>query len=249
MITLNDIYSACEKGDVDFIKKFLESDLFKKSNQVSVHKMLLHSSMKNQFGIIKCIWESNEARYDFQPKDEIKELVKTACKNGSLDIVTYLLEQPDFNRDDSEIPFVGILFASSYGNLNIIQYILKNFTNSSVLTMGLENGSVLDAACEEGRLNVVKYFFESPEVKIKFKLQDKDDLLFKSAYDHNQFEILQYFIFDLNLEKNESIKEYMTHCFKNEVDNMFKIRDLKQSLTNELDDSINHSYQNKKLKV
>jgi hypothetical protein len=249
MITAQEVYNACKNGDVNFLKNFLDSDLFKYSNQISVNQMLIHSCFNNQLEVVKCIFDSGECRKGFKILSEVSELLKTTCEKGYFELSKFLLEQPEFKdkNANSYAPMVAALYASSFGHLNILKYVIKSFTDDPLLNKGLKNGSILEAACEEGKLEIVKYLMESQDLIIKFNLQDNNNQLFRATYEHNQFEVLRYFIFDLNLEKTETIKEYMSHVFKKDVDNMFNIRDLNKSLNKELSHQSDNSF--KKLKV
>jgi ankyrin repeat protein len=251
MITVQEVYNACKNGDINFLKNFLDSDLFKYSNQVSVHQMLLHGCFDNQLEIVKCIFDMWEARRTFKVLDEVRELVKITCEKGYFEITKFLLEQPELKDENanSDAPMMAALYCSSFGHLNILKYIFESFPDDPLMLKGLKNGIILDAACDEGRLEIVKYLMESPDIKIKFGLQDNGNQLFRAAYDRNHFEVLRYFIFDLNLEKTEDIKEYMSHVFKKDVDNMFNVRELNKSLKEELSTQSDNTSISKKPKV
>jgi hypothetical protein len=225
------VYAACQNGDTEIIKNLLDSEGYKNTNQISTSRMLLTANDYNQLGIIKCILESNEARKKIDPLDVIKELVKTSAKKGYLGITKYLLEQPEvINNKKTEVPVSAALNAINYGKLDTLEYILDNFHDNTVLNRSLKIGTLLSEACKDGELEIVKYLLDKTKVNIHFN----DDLCFKSSYDEDQFEVLRYFIFDLDLEKTGIIKDYMNQIFKPEVGNMFELRDLNKSLNQEL---------------
>lgn len=248
MITVNNVYEACKNGDVQFLQDFLNSDLYKYSNQVSTNQMLMLGCMKNQPGIVKCIFESNEARKGIDILKEIRELVKITCEKGNFELTKYLLERPELKDEnaDSEAPLMAALYCCSCGHLEILKYILSSFPDEPLISRGLQNGNLLVAACEDGHIEVVKYLLESSKLQINFELEGNQYKLFTSAYDNNQFEVLRYFIVDLDWKKTDSIKEYMAKKFKPEVDNLFNMRELNKYLNEELNDNLPH---NKKLKV
>jgi ankyrin repeat protein len=232
-ISENDVYYACSQGDVRFITKFLESDLFRYSNQVSVTNMLYHACFNNKFEIVKCIFESPAARKGFTPLEAIRELIKTTCKKGNLEISKYLLDQPELRDEynsNSDIPLLSALMSSDCGRLDILKYTLDSFPDNTQLNNALNNGSLINSACDEGRIEIIKYLLDRAKLDIHFN----EEQFFRCAYDNNQFEVLRYFIFDLNLEKTKAIEDYMAPVFKTEVANMFELREINKSLNENL---------------
>ena len=248
MITVSKVYDACKNGNVQFLQDFLNSDLYKSSNEVSTNQMLMLGCMKNQLDIVKCILASHEARKGLDILKEVRELVKITCQQGNFELTKYLLEQPELKDEnaDSEAPLMAALYCCSLGHLDILKYIVDSFPDEPLISRGLQNGNLLVAACEDGHIEVVKYLLESSQLQINFELEGNQYKLFTSAYDNSQFEVLSYFIVDLDLKKTDSIKEHMAKTFKPEVDNIFNMRDLNKSLKEELNDNQPH---NKKLKV
>jgi ankyrin repeat protein len=154
MITVSKVYDACKNGDVQFLHDFLNSDLYKNSNEVSTEQMLMLGCMKNHLDIVKCIFESHEARKGMYILKEIRELVKITCEKGYFELTKYLLEQPELKDENAkpEAPMMAALYCCSCGHLEILKYIVDSFPDEPMISKGMQNGNLLVAACEDGHI-------------------------------------------------------------------------------------------------
>jgi len=112
-------------------------------------------------------------------------------------------------------------------------------------------------ACTFQRFDEIKYLLTSPELKIHADVHTLEDIGFAhlSGDKPGGKEIIEYLIFEYNIEKTPFIEEilgfedYLSQKVKDlsqEYKKMFEARDLKNSLTNELEDKNNT---NKKAKL
>lgn len=96
-------------------------------------------------------------------------------------------------------------------------------------------------AAYKGHLNIVQYLLTSTELKKHADIHKNHDESFIWACNHNQLEIIKYFIFDRNIEKTKNIKNYLYSNSSHPANHMFKARELSDELENELfSDSINN---------
>lgn len=87
--------------------------------------------------------------------------------------------------------------------------------------------------CHVGDLDKVRYLLTSPELTIHANVHALGDTPFYKAMNNKNYEIIEYFIFELNIQKDSSIKSYLNIFSKKEeelVDKMFQARDLAISL-------------------
>jgi phage pi2 protein 07 len=95
------------------------------------------------------------------------------------------------------------------------------------------------------RMEIVKYLLFSPELTEHINIHDYKDKAFETALRAQKMDILEYFIFDLNIQKTEYIEDYIYEFSKWEVEDMFNRRELKTSLDNELSVNDNNIKKNK----
>lgn len=100
-------------------------------------------------------------------------------------------------------------------------------------------------ACLHGDLEVIKYLLTSSDLKQQADIHFQRDVGFKYAC-QNSLDIVRFFVFDMNIEKTLTIKQYLKKFPNEQVENMFKLRELNQKLEKELDSA---NIRNKQIKV
>jgi hypothetical protein len=129
----------------------------------------------------------------------------------------------------------------------------ENFINYPKDVLAL----TFEVACKAGQLDVVQYILTSPQ--LQELLEDKNiETGFIQAFENEKIPVLQYLIFDLNIEPTmkiyESMKGYAvsgllfkmdTSTHVNQIQNMFKIRDLNLKLQEELSSNKPNKQKNK----
>lgn len=104
---------------------------------------------------------------------------------------------------------------------------------------GLEE--FLISACYAGNLEAVKYLLTSPELNIRPDIHMKRDSPFYFSLFQKHLDVIEYLIFELNIEKTQNITDYLNSPDK-EMDNAiinkakfwFEKKDLNQSLNKNL---------------
>jgi hypothetical protein len=105
------------------------------------------------------------------------------------------------------------------------------------------------------KLEHIKYLLTSPELTKHANVHVGNDSLFKelliNIYDDAALDVISYLIFDYNIAKTPTIEKILNFSdskITDTVKNMFKIRELNESLTNDLIDYNNNSnYKKNKL--
>lgn len=95
----------------------------------------------------------------------------------------------------------------------------------------------------QGKFNTMKYLLESDCLCKKPNLNYKNNLLFRTIYADNEYELLKYLIFELKIEKTVRIIEELESNPNQYVSRMFLLRELDTDLIN------NNEIKSKKIKV
>lgn len=179
-------------------------------------------------------------------KDSSQEFLNlkftSLCLAGNLAEVAYVLTSPELTvhadihtRDD-----IGFIYACQKQDFLLIKYLLSSPDLKEHANINAKDDLALTYACSsDGSLDIVKYLLSSPDLKKHSDLHNDNDAVFKSACANHHLDILQYFIFDLNIAKSLSISTYLNDKsydseFIEKVNHLFSLRELGQTLTTEL---------------
>ncbi len=98
-----------------------------------------------------------------------------------------------------------------------------------------------------GSLDLVRYLITSEDLKKKPDIHFGNDFLFRhSCYVENK-QMLQFLIFECDIQKTENIIEYLDEHPSAEAEKLFRLRSLKLSLIEDL--KINSSINKKNIKI
>lgn len=249
--------TACENNDFEKINELLKSkDSFVRDTvyrQDTYNNPLIICIQNGNLEMLKYLTSSPHLEKHFDINKDIHHLFNHACNVGEIDIIDYLLNNPEiqFQTRYEGLISKGINITAKNGHLNTLKY-FRNLPREEreVYEIEAENSYILNEACVQNHLSMVKYLFEEPKI-IYYKDKIKDlEHAFEIATKKKHLDILKFFIFDLNIPQNDTIKQYLRYLPIEERDvihKCFEIREVNQSLTNEL--TTNSSAKNKKLKV
>lgn len=136
------------------------------------------------------------------------------------------------------------LMACSFGDLNVVNLLESDIENlQDSLNLGLQWASA------NGHIEVVHYLLTSPICKEKINIHHNNDSTMKSACMENRINIIEYLIFDYNIEKTNEIINYMAEYDLDNIQNFFVKRELKEKLTEDLTKESNNYVKPSKRKV
>jgi hypothetical protein len=201
----------------DYISPKAESfSLFRKRRKFNFFKALFFTLKSKKIRKILDLYLrqqiASENKYFRQYRGQNKKFINnglfSACQNGRLDEVQYLLTSPEL-KENADI----------------------NFGDDSYI------GNPLTNACFGGHLEIVQYLLFSKTLKENVKIANFGTSAFEAAFLNNHIHILKYLIFEIKIEKTEEIKKIIAHSpitGSSNIDNLFQIRELNSKLNNEL---------------
>lgn len=172
-----------------------------------------------------------------------------ACINNDIDIVKYCLTSPELKvhaeiHADEGQPLRN---ACKFGHLDIVQYLIASPDLKEHASPQHPDNIFLYSAYDNNRLEVIKYLLGSPEVLNKPDIHINKDETFIDCTKYKLYDIVNYLIFDLNIEKTEYISTYLKNNPDEKVNSWLDLRDLNKNLNESLSSDTNN--QQKKPKI
>ena len=249
-----ELVQACISGDINLVDSVI--DLYENQNFKIFKKiggaLLGHSFLENQsqpyyFGAIASCAEGhlNLVRYllitDKIPFDlckhiDIDSLVFAACENCHKEIIEFLCNSNELSKNGT-IRFnsdIVLHNACMNGHLDMVKYLLtsNNIKEHCDIHSADDRAIVYSFMYEHS--DIADYLLKSPNLNEHANIHAQNDLIFKHASEHDSKKILEYLIFDLNIDLNDSIKEYLANNPNEDVERMFKIREMSGDLDKKL---------------
>jgi ankyrin repeat protein len=226
---------ACWDGNLNKIEFFLTSS--KLSRNVNIHyddDAGLHNACSNHnLEVVDYLLTSPKLKEHADIHSCLDWPLSLAAKVGDLEIVKFLLTSPklkdkaNIHADDD----YAFHLACANGHLEVVKYML---TSSELDEHAhIHPYSNYKIIIENGHLDILKFLLESK----KLNVHAENDLIFISACNQGNLKIIQYLIFDLNIDVNENIKNYLKseiNPFVEKVKHMFEMRETNESLEKEL---------------
>jgi hypothetical protein len=163
-----------------------------------------------------------------------------AAKNRHLDCANLLSSYVNQCENSFGKTFHEFLEACSSGNLPYVEFLSTHEDTAHVITTVVNykldefrpTNEAFIAACENGHLNVVKYLTSDPHLQERVNPGFVDQDIFITI---TNIEIIQHFIFDLNLPKNHRIFSVINSISEDTVEKLLEKRDLFQNLEKSLE--------------
>jgi hypothetical protein len=238
------IYKACETGDLNAVKSFLDSNEAKCENEVSGYMMTLAAIKGGHFEILETLWNSSFKHEDTFKKFYFDTYTSQICSYDRFDMLKFVLEHPIVikTQDQSLMSILPRSVAGS-GRLQMLEYLFEKFPNNPGLNANVIEGDILIHAARNGHLNIIEYIFNHNKYKGQIDIHLYKDEAFRVACKSNHLDVLKYFIFDLNIKKTQDIINHI-----NNDHSIMKLFDT-QELNNSLKKELAHNQINKKVKI
>ena len=162
---------------------------------------------------------------------QLNDELLNACQKGNLEIVKYILTNPDFvkyiltnpdlkkysNINDKNNKVRDALICSCIkGHLAIVKYLLTSPDLKEHVNVNDKDNiggyTNLIYACMYDRLDLVKYLLTSPDLKEHADINQKDNngmtgLMYACRYSH--LDLVKYFIIELNINTDENMMRWL----------------------------------------
>jgi ankyrin repeat protein len=248
----HEFHVACIKGNLDLVKYLLTSNELE--NNADIHfendECISLACRYGNLEVLKYLLTSPDLKSHANPHSQSSDAFRWACKNGHLNIIKYFLFDPSINDKFQlqKYSYEAIIRGIYYDKIEVVDYIL-NSTEIHHQNINYDKERILEAACECGRLDILKYLIQLPYFNQKLDFHFNNDSCFKGACSYSHLDIIEFLIFEQQLEQTEEIKNHLyssDNTITHKINDFFKIRDLHNSLELELS---KNKLQHKQLKV
>lgn len=221
--------AACSNGNLIQVRKYIKS---LKIEKLHLGQGLELACIFGHIKIVEYLLSSKELKEHAEIDYRKNIAIMKACKHGHLDIVKYLLESPKLKKhanihitvsDMEDYPF---MLAAEYNQDEIVKYLMELKDKNKPDIKSSEYGVVKEYLLK-GNLEMFKYIVEKEKIDIHLD----NDYCFKFAVERKHYQILNYLIFDLNININSEIENHLIKNKEEEIKEMFKKRELNNKLS------------------
>jgi ankyrin repeat protein len=216
-------------------EKFLKLVQRDSENEEALSLLFIRACINGDLEKIKYLLTSSYLKKHAQISHNNYQGFFEACERGSLDIVKYLLTSPEL-KEHADIHAKEdyiINLAVNYEYTDIINYLLFSSDLQEHADINGDNCEAIYSACYNGSFDLVKWFLNDNRLKEKTHLPNSLAKAVKGCLEMEQTKILEYLIFDINIEKSNEIELVLKNHkrnFSKVAESMFQSRDLNQEL-------------------
>jgi hypothetical protein len=170
------IYGACQVGDIETIKNFLNSNSSNAGFTARKDMMLMHAVKHDQIKLINFMLETFKLSHN--EKKIIPNVANFAISNNKLKVFESIIE--NFFNDESLIDTLEkgktLRIASSIGNLDAIKYILNNDNLKKYVNIHVNDDAIFREAFEAKQKHVLHYFIFDLNIEITSNIKNMIDI-------------------------------------------------------------------------
>lgn len=230
------LFQSCRNGNTAFIKEFMESSILKEySSPSTVWQMLEDSGLNKHLEIIKYVLQSEYLMGIVEKEVPFQKCFQTACRVGDLPTIKYLIEDLKIDLTFLYIA-TGCYELIKNNEIESLKYILNQPQSEDFLKIEIRFPNLIRNACEHGHMEILQYLMSFPKLQVNnesYLFINPTEIL-KSAIVYEQAEVVKFLIFNLNLEKNNEIIDYLKKNPNQEINNLFALKELNKTLNSEL---------------
>lgn len=205
-----------------------------------------HYSTLNDYFVTAC----REGDLDEVKRINAKFKPKLKSKNKFIQIAQSIITKIKNNNVYLDVHHYDdrcLRYACEKGHLEVVRYLLTSDELVEKCNINVENDYPFRIACMHGHFELVKYLCTSSEFTQHSNIHANNEHGICAAYENNHMDIIKFLVFDMNIPKTKDIEIYIKEHDAEGLENLFKAREIHQSLSNELTPQLNQ--QKKKLKV
>ena len=247
-------YIACTNGDLDTVKNLYQDydrakssvfsafiNIFKPIIDPHYHEdsALLNACSYGHHHIVEYLLNQNNFANGLNVESKIETCLSFIMKSGNLELTKLMLSLIEKKPSLTSHISLGFNSACAKGHLDIVKYVLEesdfNWIAYDKKTRSKEDYSLVYSgfidSCKRGQLEIVKYIVESPGLKEKIDFNK-----FHSRISVNNVDIIRYFIFDLNIKKEDPFiaKLNISSNIAEQMDSFFKIKEMHTEINQEI---------------
>ena len=172
--------------------------------------------------------------------DQVVTAMNIACRYSHFDLIKYVfsLEKSHNIKLNEQILFNAVDNAARLGKIDVISFFFLpgELSNSSKIPIHKYGSSLLITAVRENQYEVVEFLLSNNKLKNHIDIHQQNDLAFKYTVKNNNEKLLEFFIFDMNIQITKDIEEFLLIDLpSNQIaKRMFAARDLNDVLEKEL---------------
>lgn len=225
---------ACRNGQVEILKHLFTTEEFQSEYAPIGYYGGLVASDAGKTNVLEYFLNS-EKFAPFITNEKIMEFFYSACSSDYINVLDYLIKLPKFIQynDLHDVWYKGCLLASEAGKTNVLDYLL----NSEEFTPFIKNekiGEFFYRACAFNHVNILDYLVKLPKFIQNNSLHNACNQGMIRACDQNSVEVMRYLIFNLKMNMTSDTKDHLTGADKDDILNLFKIRELNENLYEDL---------------
>lgn len=233
---------------------------FKDLSQKELNHRYINACNQGNLEVIRYVLTSPELKHHADINTDNGFGLQAACEYGDLTIVKYLIHSPELKENiiingNIDEGFLGACLLDDQRGFRLVEYLLTSPELKQHADINIDNGQGFIVAVNRNNLKLAKYLTSSPDLTTHINPHTKDDLAFmlimqNALLEDKNLDILNYLIFDLNIQKTEKIgvllesQKYRKglgisprtkkHDLIDTVNKLFETRDLNKELSNEL---------------
>jgi hypothetical protein len=239
---------ACKVGDLNTVENLINKISFEppynKKNKTA-EDIFINACTSGQLEIVQFLERSKYSHAYININSIFNAALGESISAKQYEIISYLLNDSTLTiPEQSYYQTRSRLFSSaSEDDVELFKALLnlKNTENNNSYILKSEN--ILKEACSKQSYKIIQYVCNIPELKEYMNLHD----WFEIAAIYSNQSLLNFFISELNIPKDEKIIQFLEEYDVPEVGKMFNARDLHEELKTYLNS--NDILKNKPLKL
>lgn len=228
---------ACKNGNLKIVKEILKcsktgGDL-KRDCKTLFKQGIMHASEKGHFNIVHYFLTDTDVKDSFTEQLKEEGLFNLACQSGNIKLVKFLLtsSQLPSRYDMSKIGIPSFLAACEAGKIGLIDYFLKTYPQH--LGAHLTLSTAFLRASSNNNIHLIKYLLDKNNKSLSGYINiDKNacSSSFKISCYKGHMDIVNFFIFELNIEKTPEIENFLFIGDYKHITALFSARDEKRAI-------------------
>lgn len=125
-----------------------------------------------------------------------------------------------------------LIKSCQHNNVELVKYLISSDELGIHPSEKAQSENSLRWSC--GSMELIRYLITSEDLKKKPSIHFGNDFLFRQACYVENKEMLQFLIFECDIQKTEEMKDYLMQHPSSEADKLFHLRSLNKKLNKEL---------------